>query len=73
VPGIAGTVALGKSHLSQEDDAMPKAKPAKAEKLTVKIVVEITGHMPKGEVEDFMAALSSVVDNKLENGGNGGA
>ncbi len=52
---------------------MPKAKPAKGEKLTVKIVVEITGHMPKGEVEDFMAALSSVVDNKLENGGNGGA
>jgi hypothetical protein len=52
---------------------MAKGKSGKGEKLTVKVVVEITGHMPKGEVEDFMAALSSVVDNKLENGGNGGA
>jgi hypothetical protein len=52
---------------------MPKAKPKKTEKLGIKITVEITGYMPKGEVEEFMAALSSVVDNKLENGGNGGA
>jgi flagellar motor switch protein FliG len=48
------------------------ARPKKSEKLGVKIVVEITGHMQKGEMEEFMAALSSVVDNKLENGGNGG-
>jgi flagellar motor switch protein FliG len=51
---------------------MPKPKATKKEKLGVKIVVEITGHMQRGEVDQFMASLSSVVNNHLENGGNGG-
>lgn len=51
---------------------MPKPRKTKREKLGVKIVVEITGHMQRGEVEQFMASLSTVVDNHLENGGNGG-
>lgn len=51
---------------------MPKLPKAKKEKVGVKIVVEITGHMQRGEVEQFMASLSTVVDNHLENGGNGG-
>jgi predicted metal-dependent peptidase len=51
---------------------MPKAKATKKEKLGVKIVLEITGHMQRGEVDQFMASLSSVVNNHLENGGNGG-
>lgn len=51
---------------------MPKPQKGKQEKLSVKIVVEITGHMPRGEVDQFMASLSSVVNNHLENGGNGG-
>ncbi|MEK6716252.1 MAG: hypothetical protein AABZ16_02010 [candidate division NC10 bacterium] len=51
---------------------MEKQKGSKKEKLGVKIVVEITGHMPRVEVDQFMAALSSVVNNHLENGGNGG-
>ena len=45
---------------------------SKQEKLGVKIVLEITGHMQRGEVDQFMASLSSVVNNHLENGGNGG-
>ncbi|MBI2164171.1 MAG: hypothetical protein HYU32_08615 [candidate division NC10 bacterium] len=44
----------------------------KKEKLGVKIVVEITGHMQRAEVDQFMAALSTVVNNHVENGGNGG-
>ncbi len=48
---------------------MVKQKGSKKEKLGVKIVVEITGHMPRVEVDQFMAALSSVVNNHLENGG----
>jgi hypothetical protein len=44
----------------------------KREKLGVKIVLEITGRMQRGEVDNFMASLSSVVNNHLENGGNGG-
>lgn len=55
-----------------EEDTMPKPRKTKREKLGVKIVVEITGHMQRGEVEQFMASLSTVVDNHLENGGNGG-
>ncbi len=51
---------------------MAKPQQSKKEKLGVKIVVEITGHMPRGEVNQFMATLSSVVNNHLENGGNGG-
>ncbi len=51
---------------------MPKPQRTKKEKLGVKIVVEITGHMPRGEVDQFMASLSSVLNNHLENGGNGG-
>jgi hypothetical protein len=51
---------------------MAKSQSSKKEKLGVKIVVEITGHMPRGEVTQFMATLSSVVNNHLENGGNGG-
>lgn len=52
---------------------MPKPGAAtKKEKLGVKIVVEIMGHMQRGEVDQFMASLSSVVNNHLENGGNGG-
>jgi hypothetical protein len=55
---------------------MPKAKVvrrgSKQEKLGVKIVLEITGNMRRGEVDEFMASLSSVVNNHLENGGNGG-
>jgi hypothetical protein len=51
---------------------MAKPQQSKKEKLGVKIVVEITGHMPRGEVTQFMATLSSVVNNHLENGGNGG-
>jgi len=51
---------------------MEKPKVIKKEKLGVKIVVEITGHMQRVEVDQFMAALSSVVNNHLENGGNGG-
>jgi len=45
---------------------------SKQEKLGVKIMIEITGHMQRGEVDQFMASLSSVVNNHLENGGNGG-
>jgi len=45
---------------------------SRKEKLGVKIVLEITGHMQRGEVDQFMASLSSVVNNHLENGGNGG-
>jgi hypothetical protein len=52
---------------------MAKVQKGKEEKLGVKIVVEITGHMPRGEVTQFMASLSSVVNNHVENGGNGGA
>jgi hypothetical protein len=51
---------------------MAKPIAAKKEKLGVKITVEITGHMPRTEVDQFMAALTSVVNNHLENGGNGG-
>ena len=51
---------------------MATQKVSKKEKLGVKIVVEITGHMQRGEVDPFMASLSSVVNNHLENGGNGG-
>jgi hypothetical protein len=51
---------------------MAKPQGKKPEKLSVKLVVEITGHMPRPEVEQFMASLSSVVNNHLENGGNGG-
>jgi len=51
---------------------MPKSKATKTEKLGVKITVEITGHLPRPEVDQFMAALTSVVNNHLENGGNGG-
>ena len=51
---------------------MAKAKGNKKEKLGIKIVVEITGHMQRGEVDQFMQSLSSVVNNHLENGGNGG-
>jgi hypothetical protein len=63
--GAGGTPGEGRSK-------MPKAKASKKEKLGVKIVVEITGHMQRGEVDPFMASLSSVVNNHLENGGNGG-
>ena len=42
------------------------------EKLGVKLVLEVTGHMQRVEVDQFMAALGSVVNNHLENGGNGG-
>ena len=52
--------------------AMAKPKATKKEKLGVKIVIELTGHMPRTEVDQFMAALTSVVNNHLENGGNGG-
>ncbi len=51
---------------------MAKPKTIKKEKLGVKIVVELTGRLPRTEVEQFMAALTSVVNNHLENGGNGG-
>jgi len=51
---------------------MPKPQKSKKDQVGVKIVVELTGHMPRVEVEQFMAALSSVVNNHLENGGNGG-
>ena len=55
---------------------MPKPqavrKGSKQEKLGVRITLEITGHMQRGEVDQFMASLSSVVNNHLENGGNGG-
>jgi hypothetical protein len=51
---------------------MAKPKATKKEKLGVKITVELTGHMPRTEVDQFMAALTSVVNNHLENGGNGG-
>ncbi len=50
---------------------MANQQKAKTKKLGVKIVVEITGHMPKEEVEEFMASLSTVVNEHLENGGNG--
>lgn len=50
---------------------MATAKKAPIKKLGVKIVVEITGRLPKEEVEEFMAALSSVVNEHVENGGNG--
>jgi hypothetical protein len=46
---------------------------SKKEKLGVKIIVEITGHMQRAEVNQFMASLSSVVNNHVENGGNGGS
>ena len=52
---------------------MAKQKGSKKEKLGVTIVVEITGHMQRAEVDQFMAALSSVVNNHMENGGNGGS
>lgn len=55
-----------------KEGPMPKPQRTKKEKLGVKIVVEITGHMPRGEVDQFMASLSSVLNNHLENGGNGG-
>ena len=55
-----------------KERAMPKPKATKKEKLGVKIVVELTGHMPRTEEDQFMAALTSVVNNHLENGGNGG-
>ncbi len=51
---------------------MPKPQRTKKERLGIKIVVEITGRMPQGEVDQFMASLSSVLNNHLENGGNGG-
>jgi flagellar motor switch protein FliG len=51
---------------------MATSKKTKKETLGVKIVVEITGHMPRTEIDPFMAALPSVVNNHLENGGNGG-
>ena len=51
---------------------MAKPKPTKKEKLGVKIVVELTGHLPRTEVDQFMGGLTSVVNNHLENGGNGG-
>ena len=52
---------------------MPKPTTVKKEKLGVKITVELTGHMPRTEVDQFMAALTSVVNNHFENGGNGGS
>jgi predicted metal-dependent peptidase len=52
---------------------MAKGQTSKKEKLGVKIVVEITGHMQRAEVNQFMASLSSVVNNHVENGGNGGS
>jgi hypothetical protein len=55
-----------------EEGGMAKPAVKKPEKLSVKVTVEITGHLPRPEVEQFMAALSSVVNNHLENGGNGG-
>jgi hypothetical protein len=60
--------------LSRMERRTQMAKPTKGkkEKLGVKIVVELTGHMPRTEVDQFMAALTSVVNNHLENGGNGG-
>ena len=58
--------------LTQRRRAVAKSKATKKEKLGVKIVVELTGHMPRTEVDQFMAALTSVVNNHLENGGNGG-
>jgi hypothetical protein len=54
-------------------DTMPKPTTVKKEKLGVKITVELTGHMPRTEVDQFMAALTSVVNNHFENGGNGGS
>jgi hypothetical protein len=54
------------------EEQMAKPKGTKKEKLGIKIMVEITGHMQRVEVDQFMAALSSVVNNHLENGGNGG-
>ena len=55
---------------------MPKGKVvrrgSKQEQLGVKLVLETTGHRQRGEGEQFMASLSSVVNNHLENGGNGG-
>jgi hypothetical protein len=53
---------------------MANAKPRRTKKdnVGVKIVVEITGHMPKASVDRFMAKLSSVVHEHMENGGNGG-
>ena len=51
---------------------MATAKVTKKEKLGVKITVEITGPMPRTVVDQFMAALTSVVNNHLENGGDGG-
>ncbi len=50
---------------------MATEKKAPIKKLGVKIVVEITGRIPKEEAEEFMAALSSVVNEHMENGGNG--
>lgn len=52
---------------------MARPQKTKKEKLGVKIVVEITGHMQRAEVNQFMASLSSVVNNHVENGGNGGS
>jgi len=51
---------------------MAKGQKGDKEKLGVRIVVEITGHMRKGDVQEFMAQLSTVVKNNVENGGNGG-
>ena len=59
-------------HPTRRRRAVAKPKATKKEKLGVKIVVELTGHMPRTEVDQFMAALTSVVNNHLENGGNGG-
>jgi hypothetical protein len=59
-------------HPTRRRHAVAKPKVTKKEKLGVKIVVELTGHMPRTEVDQFMAALTSVVNNHLENGGNGG-
>lgn len=70
---IQGQARAG-SHLhpTRRRHAVAKPKATKKEKLGVKIVVELTGHMPRTEVDQFMAALTSVVNNHLENGGNGG-
>jgi hypothetical protein len=56
----------------QRRAAVATTKVTRKEKLGVKITVEITGHMPRTEVDQFMAALTSVVNNHLENGGDGG-
>jgi hypothetical protein len=51
---------------------MPKAKASDKQKLAVKIVLEITGHMPRVEVDRMLTALSSLAQGRRENGGNGG-